>query len=178
VASRGVPPAALSCHVARVSYAGCRVAAAAIGSSGIRSPGRRSPFQAACVVGRYRDASPVSRRAPPPAARSLLDAAPDSRPVGAAAPCLHRRCTFVLNPRPGSSPALRLRGALLPFASSRFARRRAPAAWWCARGTVLSTLASHITSLAASDFVCAWANSRSRVPSRLQRAKRSKQVWP
>jgi hypothetical protein len=76
-------------------------------------------------------------------------------------------------PSPAPPERLVLRVGDPLFASSRLGARRAPAACWCAREIVLSTLTSHITSPAASEFICTWANSRSQVPSRLQRAKRS-----
>jgi hypothetical protein len=62
------------------------------------------------------------------------------------------------------------------FASCLLGLRRAPAACWCARAMVLSTLTSHSTSPAASLLVWASASSRSQVPSLRQREKRSKQV--
>ena len=80
-----------------------------------------------------------------------------------------------LGAQPASAPPGRLVFGVLdpPFSSSKLGLRRAPAACWCARATVLSTLTSHTISPAVSDLICVWAKSRFEVPSRRQRAKRS-----
>jgi hypothetical protein len=65
-------------------------------------------------------------------------------------------------------------GVLDPlFSSSKLGLRRAPAACWCARATVQSTLTSYTNSPAVSDLVCEWAKSRLQVPSRRHQTKRS-----
>ena len=49
---------------------------------------------------------------------------------------------------------------------------RAPAACWCARATVESTLTSQVISPAASTRACGPLSTRAQVPSRCQRRNR------
>jgi hypothetical protein len=49
---------------------------------------------------------------------------------------------------------------------------RAPAACWCARATVESTLTSQVISPAASARACSPASTCAQVPSRCQRRNR------
>ena len=76
-------------------------------------------------------------------------------------------------PAPGTAKRLGLVTGVPPLVSARAGRLRAPAACWWARTLVASTLTTHSSSPTASDLVWAWANSRSQVPSRRQRTKRS-----
>src|SRR5215218_3606043 len=76
-------------------------------------------------------------------------------------------------PTPGAAERLGLVTDLPPLVSARAGRLRAPAACWWARTLLESTLTTHSNSPTASDLVWAWASSRSQVPSRRQRMKRS-----
>src|SRR5688572_14360264 len=76
-------------------------------------------------------------------------------------------------PAPGAAKRLGLVTDLPPLVSARAGRLRAPAACWWARTLLESTLTTHSSSPTASDLVWAWASSRSQVPSRRQRMKRS-----